>query len=208
MVQALRESEDLYRDLSQGLEQRVQERTSQLTRASEQIGATLREKEVLLKEVYHRVKNNLQVVSSLLDLQSRHLGGKSSKAVLQDCANRVKSMALVHEKLYQSRDLSRLDFGGYVRQLAEEIFRSSIATDGPLRVALAVDVCEMSIDLETLIPCGLVVNELVSKRWHGCGRPQEGSVPISGRKRTNQTRRGDDGIHPQASRPKIRRRSG
>jgi len=179
MVQALRESEDLYRDLSQGLEQRVEERTSQLTRASEQIGATLREKEVLLKEVYHRVKNNLQVVSSLLDLQSRHLGGKSSKAVLQDCANRVKSMALVHEKLYQSRDLSRLDFGGYVRQLAEEIFRSYVATDGRLCVALAVDVCEMSIDLETLIPCGLVVNELVSNALkHGFPDGRKGEVRV------------------------------
>ena len=182
MVQALLESEERYRDLNQGLEQRVQERTSQLTRANEQVGATLREKEVLLKEVYHRVKNNLQVVSSLLDLQSRHLSGKTSTAVLQDCANRVKSMALVHEKLYQSGDLSRLDFGGYVRQLAEEIFRSYIATDGRLRVALAVDVCEMSIDLETLIPCGLVVNELLSnalKHAFPDGRKGEVRVRIS-----------------------------
>ena len=146
---ALRESEDLYRDLSQetGTARSGANRASSHD-ASEQIGATLREKEVLLKEgPTTGSRSNLQVVSSLLDLQKSPPGrGKSSEAVLRDCANRVKSMSSWStEALSSRRDLSRLDFGRLCkRQLAEESFRSSVSGRPAPRVALAVDVCEMS----------------------------------------------------------------
>jgi PAS domain S-box-containing protein len=122
--------------------------------------ASLREKEVLLKEVYHRVKNNLQVVSSLLEMQGRGLKDEALREVLADSARRVKSMALVHEQLYHSHDLAQIDFGDYAKSLVENLAYSLLAAQHGIRVE--VDVQDVRLGIETAIPCGLIINELVS----------------------------------------------
>jgi PAS domain S-box-containing protein len=126
--------------------------------AEEQIKASLKEKEVLLKEIHHRVKNNMQVISSLLSLQANRAGSQEVVDMFKESQNRVKSMALIHEKLYQSRDLARIDFGEYIRNLAGNLFR----TYNVRSVALETDVEDIHFGVDTAIPCGLIINELIS----------------------------------------------
>ena len=126
----------------------------------ERMKAMLREKEVLLKEIHHRVKNNLQIISSLLRLQSETQKGKSSNDVFKESQNRIRSMALIHEKLYHSHDLSKIDFSEYVRNLASNLFLSYDVDPG--RIGLEVKVEDVSWDVGTAIPCGLIINELIS----------------------------------------------
>jgi PAS domain S-box-containing protein len=121
---------------------------------------SLREKEVLLKEIHHRVKNNLQVISSLLSLQASKLSGDDMVNILKESQTRVKSMALVHEALYQSDDFSRIDFADYVHRLTTSLFHSYRPDATP--IVLAVDVEEIFLTVDTAIPCGLIINELVS----------------------------------------------
>jgi PAS domain S-box-containing protein len=128
--------------------------------AEELIKASLREKEILLQEVHHRVKNNLQIISSLLRMQSRHAPDGGATDALRDSETRVRSMALVHQALHQSQDLARIDFAGYVRSLIRYLETSYHAQ--PSDVAISIDVDDISLSIDTAIPCGLVVNELVS----------------------------------------------
>jgi len=129
-------------------------------RAGERVRASLREKEVLLQEIHHRVKNNLQVICSLLRLQSRNIKDEEALAVFRDSQNRIRSMALIHEKLYRSQDLARVDFGGYIRSLASSLIRSYRTHSG--RVRLQVDVSDVSLPIDAAVPCGLIINELVT----------------------------------------------
>lgn len=129
-------------------------------RAEEDLKASLHEKEVLLKEIHHRVKNNMQVISSLLSLQSQHLEDPKAIGMFKDSQHRIRSMALVHEKLYQSKDLSRIDFGQYLQNLVVYLVHSYQIDSG--RVQLKIDVGEAALDINTAIPCGLLVNELVT----------------------------------------------
>jgi PAS domain S-box-containing protein len=126
----------------------------------EQIKASLNEKEVLLKEIHHRVKNNLQIISSLLNLQANKIEDRTSLQVFKESQNRVKAMALIHERLYQSSDLAQIDFAGYVRNLTGHLMRSYKASSDSIRLNLQVDPVPMSFDVA--IPCGLIINELVS----------------------------------------------
>jgi PAS domain S-box-containing protein len=121
---------------------------------------SLREKEVLLKEIHHRVKNNLQVISSLLSLQASKLPGDDMVDILKESQTRVKSMALVHEELYQSDDFSRIDFADYAHRLTTSLFHTYRPETTP--ITLAVDVEEIFLTVDTAIPCGLIINELVS----------------------------------------------
>src|SRR5919109_2455421 len=125
-----------------------------------QLEASLREKEVLLKEIHHRVKNNLQVISSLVSLQCSHLKDRQVLDALREVQNRVRSMALIHEQLYQSKDLARIDFAGYLRDLATHLFLS-YGVD-PEQIRLETAVAEIFLDVNTAILCGLVITELVS----------------------------------------------
>ena len=128
--------------------------------AEERIQAALVEKEVLLKEIHHRVKNNLQIVSTLLDLQSESIHDQDALRSFRESQGRIAAMALVHEKLYQTRNFSSIDFHGYIEGLIRHLY-SSYVTD-PARILLSVDAGNTSLEIDQAIPCGLMVNELVS----------------------------------------------
>jgi len=128
--------------------------------AEEQIKSSLKEKEVLLKEIHHRVKNNLQIICSLLNLQSNEIGDPAACQKFKESQDRVKAMALIHERLYQSGDLAKIDFAGYVRNLTGHLLRSYRANSSSVRLNLDIDPVPMNLDVA--IPCGLIINELVS----------------------------------------------
>jgi len=128
--------------------------------AEERIKASLQEKEVLLREIHHRVKNNLQIISSLLNLQSRHIKDEPSLDMFKESRHRVRSMALVHEKLYRSKDMAKVDFCEYIQSLSSHLFMSyGVNSDS---IKLGVDAKDVYLDINTSIPCGLIINELVS----------------------------------------------
>lgn len=141
------------RELNTSLERRVEERTAALT-------STLREREVLLQEVHHRVKNNLAVIASLMDMQARLLEPGAGREALRDCQSRVHAIALIHEKLYQAKDFGRVPFAAYIRGLASDVFEATGVTRSEVSLVLAVD--DVAIPLDKAVPCALVLNELVT----------------------------------------------
>ncbi len=126
----------------------------------DKIRTSLKEKEVLLREVYHRVKNNMQVISSLLNLQSGYVHDKKITEIFKESQNRIRSMALVHEKLYQSRNLAGIDYDDYVKDLVNSLFR--FYEDKACKISVNTKVEDVSLSLDSAIPCGLIINELVS----------------------------------------------
>ena len=128
--------------------------------ALEQMTTSLHEKEVMLKEIHHRVKNNMQVITSLLNLQSRTIMDEQALSVFQDSQNRVKSMALIHETLYQSKDLSRINFAEYLQKLVAHVSRSYPIRPDAVKINANVD--DVSLPIDTAVPCGLIINELAS----------------------------------------------
>lgn len=121
---------------------------------------SLREKEVLLKEVHHRVKNNLQVISSILNLQSSYVTDESTKTILKESQNRIKSMSFIHENLYQTDKFSSLDFSEYIFNLSNNLVHSYQIFDNLVEIKYEMD--KVNLSLDQAIPCGLIVNELVS----------------------------------------------
>jgi two-component system, sensor histidine kinase PdtaS len=162
-----------------GAEKALLEKTqSEVLRSEQTVRASLREKEVLLKEIHHRVKNNLQVISSLLNLQARYLADPTARAIFSQSQNRVQSIALVHERLYESADLSHVDFAKYVVVLLDNIFDTYGATNRG--IGKIVDVVDVHLTVDVAIPCGLIVNEVVTnalKHAFPDGRP--GTVRVS-----------------------------
>ena len=133
---------------------------SQIKIHADSLQNSLSEKEVLLKEIHHRVKNNLQVISSLLYLNSKKIKDKDALEMFKESQNRVKSIALVHERLYQSKDLGKIDFKEYVVKLTNDLFRS-FAINASL-VKLNININNIYISIDTAVPCGLIINELIS----------------------------------------------
>jgi two-component system response regulator len=140
--------------------------------AEERLRASLTEKEVLLREIHHRVKNNLQVVSSLLRLQSRHVKDEQARAMLKESQNRVRSMALIHEKLYRSEDLARVDMAEYLHSLTPHLVHSAAVHADDIN--LKVTVANVFLGIDTAIPCGLIINELVSNSLKHAFPPGQG----------------------------------
>ena len=128
--------------------------------AHDQIKASLREKEILLQEIHHRVKNNMQIISSLLKLQSKYIKEKKYRVLFEESQNMIRSMSLIHEKLYNSRDISRIDFKDYINDLVNNLFRSYDVNGSVIRSRINID--DVSPGMDMAIPCGLIINELVT----------------------------------------------
>lgn len=131
--------------------------------AEERIKASLEEKETLLKEIHHRVKNNLQIIISLLRLQSRTIRDSKIRELFEDSENRVRTMAKVHEQLYQSHSLAEIDFQDYITEVVAQL--AKLYNGRQRGISFFVNARGISLDIETAIPCGLIINELVSNAF-------------------------------------------
>jgi PAS domain S-box-containing protein len=185
--------EEELKTFNEDLEYNVVERTSDLTdiniqlmteidirlAAEQHLNKLLNEKEVLIREVHHRIKNNLQIIISLLNLQSRYVNDEKTLAAIRESQNRVKAMALVHEKLYHSEDISKIGLDEYIRFLGNGLFQFyGMKGKG---ITLKTDIQNISVDINTAIPLGLIINELVSnslKYAFPGGRKGEISIAI------------------------------
>ena len=165
-------------------------------RAEEAVQASLQEKEILLREIHHRVKNNMQVISSLFNLQAGHIKDENARRMLKEGQLRIRSMALVHEKLYQSRDLSRVDFANYLRSLSAHLFQFFKVDAG--RIRLETDLEDVHLDINSAVPCGLLVSELISNALkHAFPGDRKGTVGIGLQRRKDgivELRVADDGV--------------
>jgi two-component sensor histidine kinase len=145
-------------------------------KTEKKIKSSLKEKEVLLREIHHRVKNNLQIVSSLLNLQSQYIKDKLCADMLKESQNRIRSMALIHEKLYQSEDLASIKADEYIGSLVHGLHRSYVTrTD---RITLTIDVEDIPLRVDTAIPCGLIINELVSNSFKHAFPRGKGEIKV------------------------------
>ena len=128
--------------------------------AEEIIKTALKEKEVLIREIYHRTKNNMQIISSLLGLKAAVIDDVHTKSILQDMTDRIQTIALVHQKLYQSQNLSSVNLKDYISDLANLIVTSH--TNDSDKISLVLDLDSINVELDTAVPCGLIINELIS----------------------------------------------
>lgn len=145
--------------------------------AENKIKKSLEEKKVLLREIHHRVKNNMQIISSLLNLQATHTNDKNVVDILMESQNRVKSMAMIHEKLYQSPELARIDFKDYISKLSTFLRQSYIYINNSIRIETEVE--DIHLNIDTAVPCGLIINELVTNSIkHGFPDDKPGLIRI------------------------------
>lgn len=142
------------RRLNAELQAEIEERKQ----AEAQLRSLLEEKQVLLKEVHHRVKNNLAVISSLLNIQTNAIEDEQARAALQESQARIRAMARLHEQLYKSRDLARIEMNHYIHSLADRLRQSY----GAYRVSLKIGPGNVTLGINIAVPCGLIINELIS----------------------------------------------
>jgi two-component sensor histidine kinase/CHASE2 domain-containing sensor protein len=175
---------------------RLSDLTGELTTSNTRLSALVEEKNVLLKEIHHRVKNNMQVISSLLNLQSDHIQDPGALEIFADTRNRVRSMALIHEKLYQSSDLAQINFGEYIKALTSGLASSFASKMRGVRIATESD--DVLLTVDEAVPCGLIVNELVTncfKYAFAGGAPGEIKVALKRLpEKKLQLSVGDDGV--------------
>jgi PAS domain S-box-containing protein len=146
--------------------------------AEEQIMNSLNEKEMLLREIHHRVKNNMQVISSLLWLQSGYIKDKKYLEMFRDSQNRITSMSLIHEKLYRSKDLAKIEFSEYIRDLVNGLFQSHGVKTGT--IVLNINVDNFSLGIDQAVPCGLLINELITNSLkYAFPEDRKGEINIS-----------------------------
>lgn len=146
--------------------------------AQDEINRSLQEKEVLLNEIHHRVKNNMQIITSLLKLQSQNIKDKRSLELFQNSQNRVRSMALIHEKLYRTKDFSNIYFGEYIKGLTTHLLISYHIL--PSQIKIDVNIKDIIFNINVAIPCGLIINELVTNSLnHAFSNCREGKIKIT-----------------------------
>ncbi len=186
--QALRESHD-------ELEQRVQKRTVELIVANEQIKESLREKEVLLKEIHHRVKNNLQVISSLLDMTGMRIHDQQANDLITDARSKIHTMALIHARLYRSERFDQIDMRNHILELVGYLSQVYSEREG---ITPVVEPTTVNLAITQAIPCALVLNEVISNAFkHAFKQGQKGMIEISIKRSDSDTifiRVKDDGI--------------
>ena len=153
----------------------------QARRLSVQVNQLLKDKEMLMKEIHHRVKNNLMIISSLLSMQSRYIKDEVAREIFRESQNRAKSMALIHERLYRSTDLKSIDFADYLQSLVRDLFDTYSTENG--RINLIMDVEEVMIDVDNVVPLGLIINELVTNSLkYAFPDDRKGTISIKFRK--------------------------
>jgi len=201
-ITRMKETEEELAQLNENLEQMVSDRTQELEeevaarkKAEQVIRASLDEKVVLLREIHHRVKNNLQIIISLMNLQIRKASDPNVKVLLQETQDRVRAMSLVHEKLYGSEDLARIDLSAYLNSLIRQLF----ATHGEAaqKVTLHMEFDRIMTEINVAIPLGLIMNELISNAMkHAFPGDVKGNVTIRGRTAGGEIRISyeDDGV--------------
>ncbi len=146
--------------------------------AEQQMKQSLREKEALLREIHHRVKNNLAVVSSLLSLEARKIKDAGVKSLFEESQQRVRSMALVHEKLYQTKDLSSINFEGYIKSIVSDII--SMYRIDTSAITTEINIRDIELDLESAVPCGLIINELLTNAFkHAFPKNRRGVLSVN-----------------------------
>lgn len=169
--------DDLYQEIIR-LNNELTNAKRELTKKNMELTRVNKKNEMLLKEIHHRVKNNLMVISSLLNLQARQIKDKGYLEIFKESQNRARSMALIHERLYQGSDLKRIDFGDYIKTLARELFNTYIKKPG--RIDLQIDVKDLMLDTDIAVPLGLVVNELISNSLkHAFPGDKTGKITIT-----------------------------
>ncbi len=155
----------------------VKEDITERRKAEDQIKSSLKEKEILLQEIHHRVKNNLQVIISLLSLQSKDIKDHKVLKMFKESQDRVHSISLVHERIYRSKDLAHIRLEGYVKKLTDDLLKSYKVNEGI--ITLKIDVEDMIIGIDTSIPCGLIINELLSNSLkHAFPEKRKGEIDI------------------------------
>lgn len=171
-----------------GANDKLQKEISERKNAEEKLKKTIKEKDTLLTEIHHRVKNNLQIVSSLLDLQSRYVKDEYAKNMFVDSQSRLKTMALIHEKLYLSQDVMNIDFYRYVKSLMDYLLYSY--RNNTIQSVIEVEIEDIFLDVDTTVPCGIIVNELVTNSLkHAFTKSFPGVIKVEMQKK------GDDYYH-------------